>query len=174
MNLASREDGILYFLMTLAFNFFMRIGEVLQLRVKDVKIHEDENLLSLFFVKSKADQFAQGVTSYIPMTGDLTDPAVFIDVISGKEQTPDSLVCPWKEQTLLSRLRARLGMIGIENVSEYSWHSFRRGAAYLASKSGVADCVIKKHGLWASHASLRYVAVDAIRAGSEVREALTK
>ena len=172
MDLSSREDRTLFFLMTLAFNFFMRIGEILQLRVKDIKIHEEERLLSLFFVKSKADQFAQGVTSYIPITGGLTDPTMFIDILSDKD--PDSLVCPWKEQTLVSRLRSRLRLIGIENVNEYSWHSFRRGAAYLASKNGVADCVIKKHGRWASHAYLRYVAVDAIRAGSEVRDALTK
>ena len=172
MNLQARDDRLLYFLMALAFNFFMRIGEVLQFRVKDVQLHEEEKLLSLFFRKSKADQFAQGVTSYIPTTGDPTDPAVFLDVIEGTE--PESLVCPWKEQALLSRLRARLRAIGVENASEYSWHSFRRGAAYLASKNGVADCVIKKHGRWASHAYLRYVAVDAIRAGNEAREALTK
>ena len=60
MNLQAREDRLLYFLMALAFNCFMRIGEVLQLRVKDVQLHDEEELLSLFFRKSKADQFAQG------------------------------------------------------------------------------------------------------------------
>ena len=171
MNLSVYEDRLLFLLMCLAFHFFMRIGEVLQLRVRDLKVHEEEQLLSIYFVKSKADQYAEGVTSYVPLTGDLTDPVLYMDVL--QQKNPDDLVSPWKKGPLVSRLRARLKAIGVEDSQSYSWHSFRRGAAYLASKNGVADCVIKKHGRWASHAYLRYVAVDAIRAGREVREALT-
>ena len=66
---------------------------------------------------------------------------VYMDVLEGK--SADETICPWREKALLSRLRSRLAAIGIENVHQY-WHSFRRGAAFLASKTGVADCVIKK------------------------------
>ena len=172
MNLAVAEERLFFFLMVLAFNFFMRIGEILQLKVRDVKVHHEERLLSVYFVKSKADQFANGVLSYVPVTGDVIDPTSYIDVLSTKGA--DELVCPWKDRALTYRLRSRLRAVAVENSQAYSWHSFRRGAAYLASKNGVADCVIKKHGRWASHAYLRYVAVDAIRAGREVRDALTK
>ena len=134
-------------------------------------MHDEEQLLSIYFVRSKADQYAQGVTSYVPLTGDLTGPVRYLDVL--QQKNPDDLVSPWKKGPLVSRLRARLKATGVEDIQSYSWHSFRRGAAYLSSKNGVADCVIKKDGRWASHSHLRYVAVDEIRAGREVREAVT-
>ena len=123
--------------------------------------------MSVYFMKSKADQFANGVLSQVPITGDVIDPTLYIDVLTAR--AADELVCPWKDLALRSRLRSRLREVGVANSEAYSWHSFRRGAAYLASKNGVADCVIKKHGRWARHAYLGYVAVDSIRAGREVR-----
>ena len=113
MNLLVTEDRLLFLLMCLAFHFFMRIGEILQLRVRDLKVHEEEQLLSIYFVKSKADQYAEGVTSYVPLTGDLTDPVRYMDVL--KQKNPDDLVSPWKKAPLLSRLRARLKAIGVED-----------------------------------------------------------
>ena len=76
--------------------------------------------------------------------------------------------------SLISRLRQRLEMIGVEDPAAYSWHSFRRGAAFLASRKGVQDCVIKKHGRWSSDAYIRYVSVEAVRAGREVYVSLTE
>ena len=172
MNLRVHDDRLLFLLMCLSFNFFMRVSEVLALKVKNLEIHEETGLLSCRFEKTKADQFAVGVTSYVPITRDRIDPVVYMDVLNGK--SADEAICPWRERALLSRLRSRLAAIGIENVHQYSWHSFRRGAAFLASKNGVADCVIKKHGRWESQAYLRYVAVEAVRAGKEIRAALTE
>ena len=98
--------------------------------------------MSVYFMKSKADQFANGVLSQVPITGDVIDPTLYIDALTARA---DELVCPWKDLALRSRLRSRLREVGVANSEAYSWHSFRRGAAYLASKNGVADCVIKKH-----------------------------
>ena len=110
MNLAVGEERLLFFLMVLEFNCFMRIGEVLQLRVRDVKVHDEERLLSVYFMKSKADQSAKGVLSYVPITGDVIDPTLYIDVLTTK--AADDLVCPWKDRALTSRLRSRLRQIG--------------------------------------------------------------
>jgi hypothetical protein len=38
--------------------------------------------------------------------------------------------------------------------------------------NGVSDSAIKKHGRWTSSAYIRYVAVDALRAGADVSAAL--
>lgn len=172
MDLACREDRLFFLLMCLSFNLFMRISEILALKVENLQIDRERNLLACKFEKTKANQFAVGVTSYVPITRDLIDPVQYLDVLEGKN--PEDKLSPWKERALLCRLRSRLAAIGVEDTHNYSWHSFRRGAAYLASKNGVADCVIKKHGRWASHAYLRYVAVEAVRAGTEIRAALTK
>ena len=123
-------------------------------------------------MKSNANQFANGVLSYVPITGDVIDPTLYIDLLTAR--AVDEFVCPWKDRAPTSRLRSRLPQVGVENSEAYSWHSLRPGAAHLASKNGVADCVIKKHGHWASHTYLRHVAVDTIGAGREVRDTMTK
>ena len=57
-------------------------------------------------------------------------------------------------------------------MNDYNWHSFRRGGAYHASLNGVQDCVIKQQGRWKSDAYIRYVAIDAVRAGTDISNAL--
>ena len=150
----------------------MRVGEISALKVKNLQVDSERNLLACTFERSKADQFGVGVTSYIPITESLTNPVRYIDILRGKE--PEERVCPWSMYSLISRLRQRLEMIGVEDPAAYSWHSFRRGAAFLASRKGVQDCVIKKHGRWSSDAYIRYVSVEAVRAGREVYVSLTE
>ena len=73
---------------------------------------------------------------------------------------------------LRQHLHAILKTIGIDDVANYNWHSFRRGGAYYASLNGVQDCVIKHQGRWKSEAYIRYVSVDGVRAGNEISNAL--
>ena len=136
MDLTCPDERLFFLLMCLSFNFFMRISEIQALKVENLYIDRERNLLACRFEKTKADQFAVGVTSYVPITRDLIDPVQYLDVLEGKN--PEDRLCPWKERPLLYRLRSRLAAIGVENTDNYSWHSFRRGAAYLASKNGVA------------------------------------
>ena len=171
MHLETSDDRRFFLLMTLSYYFFMRISEIVALRVEDLKLGAEHQLLACHFTHSKTDQFGGGTKCYVSVDGSLTNPAQYLDVLEGLP--PEALVSPWKEHALLKRLRTLLTNIGVD-ASSYSWHSFRRGGAFRASQRGIQDCVIKKHGRWASHAYLRYVAVDAIRAGREVREALTK
>ena len=76
------------------------------------------------------------------------------------------------ERYLRAKLASLLREIQVEDVHRYSFHSFRRGGAHLASVKGVNDCVIKAHGRWRSEAYLRYVAVDKREAGLNVAAAL--
>ena len=171
MNLSVHEERLLFFLMCLSFNYFMRIGELLSLKAGSLVLDEEAKLLACHFERSKSDQLGVGVTSYISISPGINDPVAYIDVLSGLQ--PSDKICPWSQKALTSRLRARLSAIGVD-AQRFSWHSFRRGAAFLASKKGIQDCVIKKHGRWKSDAYLRYVAVSAVRAGTEIRAALTE
>ena len=156
MHLQTREDRRLFLLMTLSYHFFMRISEILNLKVADLKLDTENGLLECNFTPSKTDQFGEGTTCYmyILVNGSITNPVHYMDVLVG--ETPETSVCPWKETALLSRLRAALKNIGV-NPANYSWHSFRRGGAFRASERGVQDSVIKKHGRCNSEAYQRYV-----------------
>ena len=148
----------------------MTVSEVLSLRPRDIEIQKSDNRMSIHFWKTKTDQFAAGTVCYIAITDDIACPANYVDVLQSLDQ--DAPIYEISERALNSKLRARLHAIGVEDVNRYSWHSFRRGGAYHASEKGVQDCAIKQHGRWRSEAYMRYVRVDAVRAGNEVAEAL--
>lgn len=96
---------------------------------------------------------------------------VSLDPLNGLRD--DDKICQQSVHRMRQHLKAVLQVIGVEDPEHYSFHSFRRGAAFHASNQGVPDCVIKKHGRWRSEAYVRYVQVDAIRAGREVSDALS-
>ena len=54
-------------------------------------------------------------------------------------------ICSMSKLALRSHLLYVLNSIGVEDPNQYSFHSLRRGAAYLSSIRGVPDCIIKKH-----------------------------
>ena len=170
LDMQSKDDRRMFLLMTLAYHFFMRVSEIVGLKVGDLTLDNENRLLECNFTRTKTDQFGQGTKCYIVVNDSLVNPAQYLDVLEGDD--PDAPVSPWKERALLSRLRSVLTQIG-ENPTHYSWNSFRRGGAYRASEKGVQDCVIKKHGRWNSEAYQRYVAVDAVRAGREITMVLT-
>ena len=126
-------------------------------------------MLELTVRRSKSDQFAEGVKCYIPVTKDEVSPVQYMDVLDGMSDEDHLIVLV--PASLNSRLKTYLVGLGYDS-KKFSWHSFRRGGAYLASLNGVQDCVIKKHGRWSSDAYLRYVAVEPIHAGQEVFKAL--
>ena len=131
MDVDTAEDRLLFFLVCLSFHFFMCVGEITTLKVKNVQVNRERSLLSCTFERSRADQFGVGVTSYRPITNSLSNPVRYIDIISEKE--PEEHICPRSSHSLISRLRRRLELIAVENRTAYSWHSFRRGAAFVAS-----------------------------------------
>ena len=69
--------------------------------------------------------------------------------------------------TLRNKLKEVLSILNIDS-SKYSWHSFRRGGATLASQMSVDPALIKAHGRWKSEAYLYYVDNDKQRAGNQI------
>ena len=64
MNLSVYEERLLFFLMCLAFNYFLRIGELLALKANNIVLDEEAKLLAVHFERSKSDQLgASPVTS---------------------------------------------------------------------------------------------------------------
>ena len=57
---------------------------------------------------------------------------------------------------LVREIRLALGSVGID-VSAYSGHSFRIGAATSAASAGVEDALIQTLGRWKSTAYLQYI-----------------
>ena len=72
----------------------------------------------------------------------------------------DLIVGQISHTTLRDWLKRILESIGVKDVNNYSFHSFRRGGAHLASMRGISDSTIKAHGRWRSEVYLRYVVVD--------------
>lgn len=170
LDLATRDDRLFFLTITMAYHFFMRISEVLSLRPMDIEIDVDEKLMKVNFWKTKTDQFGKGTVCYMAITDDLACPARYCDVLKGMD--PAAPIWNIGDTALNAKLRAKLTAIGVPDVERYSFHSFRRGGAYHASERGVQDCVIKAHGRWKSDAYMRYVRVDAVRAGKAIAEAL--
>ena len=114
MNLKCRDDRLFFLIMTLAFHFFMRVSEVLDLRPQDIQVSEDKCLLVVHFWKTKTDQFAAGTTSYIGIRGDVSCPSRYLDAM---EQLPrDRPIFAISQEAMNSKLRVLLDRIGIENV----------------------------------------------------------
>jgi len=76
-------------------------------------------------------------------------------------------------QDYIKKSVAELGL----NPSEYSSHSFRRGGATYAFRSGVHASLIKKLGDWHSDAYLEYIdfpVEDRMRAGKRIRKQIKR
>lgn len=160
------------FWMTLCFHGFLRISELLGLRKRDITINEADGRMDLFIRRSKTDQMGIGETTYLFACEGPGSPWTYRDVLECCNDD-DLIVGGLSEKTLRQWLARILQKVGVEHVERYSFHSFRRGGAHLASLNGASDSVIKAHGRWRSEAYLRYVAVDRRWAGREIAGALS-
>ena len=158
------------FLITISWSCFLRISELINLRKSDFHYDEKEEILCVSIVYSKTDQFGKGEKCYVKKTEAISNPIQYLNYLDYLED--DQRITPTGMHALRSHLTSVLKNIGVENFENYSFHSFRRGAAYLASIKGIQDCVIKKHGRWKSEAYIGYVAIDSKRAGSEISIAI--
>ena len=160
------------FLITLCYTCFLRVSEALLIKKKDILVNEEEERMDITIKWSKTDQLGKGEISYIFKSDSISNPWNYKEILNFLKD--DDHIAGVGVGALRSHLKMVLEKIGIKNVQNYSFHSFRRGAAFHASKNGVTDSVIKKHGRWRSEAYVRYVQIDAMRAGREVTEALRK
>ncbi|OHS93516.1 hypothetical protein TRFO_11718 [Tritrichomonas foetus] len=166
------SDNMTFMLIsTLSWSCLLRISELRILRKCDLQYDPNERRLSVFIRWSKSDQTGNGETCFVPHSDSESNPIHYLKALDSLSD--QDLICPLSQGALRSHLRTVLRAIGVDNPECYSFHSFRRGAAFLASAVGVDDCVIKKFGRWRSDAYIRYVSVDIHRASAEVGNAIS-
>lgn len=161
-------DRKFFFYMTISFCAFLRISELRNLKYKDLVLSDDKSTLSILIESSKTDQFGRGIQTYVYNNNKIWCPILYLDAFEGMHD--DDIICHLSETALRSHLYTILATIGIENFNSYSWHSFRRGGAYISGCNGVSDSVIKAHGRWKSDAYIRYVSVEMPKAGREIAD----
>lgn len=164
------ENVKMMFYMSLSFFGFLRISELLHLKKNDLYYDIDTNKLILNIRYSKTDQIGQGFKTYLyNNTHKIYHPLNFIGFVSNLNDD-DNIVDITEDL-----LRKRLNQILIEldmDPKQFSWHSFRRGGATLASQNHIDPAVIKTHGRWQSEAYLLYVDRDQDNAGLQISDVL--
>ena len=165
------RNRLIMFWMTLSFHAFLRIGELMALRRRDIEVNEEDGRMEISIRRSKTDQFGLGEKTYVYKTEGAGSPWTYRDVLEVMKDD-DLIVGQISDTTLRDWLKRILQNIGVKDVKNYSFHSFRRGWAHLASMRGISDSTIKAHGRWRSEAYLRYVVVDRQWAGQQVAGAM--
>ena len=157
----------------LGFSGFMRISELLNLKLKDITFVADG--AKIFIEKSKVDQLREGNTVFISSTGTRYCPigwlSNYIRIAKFKDIENDFLFCR------LAKCKNGHSTIGrfsisyttaLDNIRKFlpndvnprliGTHSFRSGGASQAANSGVTDRMISKHGRWSDGKSRdRYI-----------------
>ena len=91
LHMQSKDDRRMFLLMTLAYHFFMRVSEIVCLKVGDLTLENENRLLECNFTRSKTDQFGQGTKCYILFNDSLANPAQYLDVLEGEDPDAPSL-----------------------------------------------------------------------------------
>lgn len=171
----------------MCFYGFLRSGEVTVISSKeyDPEAHLSEGDVSLDDVvkpsivrvhikASKTDPFRQGVFIYLGATGnDLCPVAAVSAYLAIRGRAPGPFFrfasgAALTRESLVRHLRSALGRFDVD-VSQYSGHSFRIGAATAAATAGLEDSLIKTLGRWESSAYQLYVRLPRERLASVSR-----
>ena len=121
-------------------------------------------VLKIHLKYSKPDQSREGTDLYIGRTHNclcLVVALLLYLAVRGMDQGP---LFRWQDRTPLTRavLADRLKWVLLRagvDVSGYSGHSFRIGAATTAAANGVSDATIQLMGRWMSDSFCRYVRI---------------
>ena len=149
------------------------------LRRDDIKFESD--MVLIYYKWSKTNQNCSKV-SWIPICP-AADPRFNIklhfeflfDTVRAPASAPLFTYSKGKfhtRQSLVSLLDKSLASAGLSS-SDYSWHSFRRGAAVFAFETGMADSAVQLLGDWSSAAFKNYLEFAFIRKVS-VADSVTK
>ena len=152
--------------MSLMFLGFLRISEFLTLKISDITLEEDRVRIHIQF--SKTDTTGRGDDVVILRGAKSYDAHYWVSSYYGRlnlKEMASERFLPYSATEFRVLVKSCLRQIGIEEVGQYSSHSFRRGGAHEASRRGVADSVIKAHGRWRSNCFQIYTNVSTIRAG---------
>ena len=139
----------------------------------DVALDDPGNptVIRVHIKASKTDPFRQGVFVYLGATGNDFCPVAAVSAylaVRGREPGPFfrfASGAPLTREALVKQLRAALSQFDVD-VSQYSGHSFRIGAATTVAAVGLEDSLIKTLGRWQSAAYQLYVRLPRERLAS--------
>ena len=170
-----RDGVMLWAAAALCFFAFLRAGErkvppdieydqAAHLSFEDVAADslERPEVIRVRIKASKTDPFRVGVDVFIGKTGDELCPVMAIltyMVARGGCQGPLFVFRDGKYLTrprFVGEVKEALGKAGID-LTGYSGHSFRSGAATAAAAKGISDSTIKMLGRWKSEAYQLYI-----------------
>ena len=154
---------------------FMRSGEICSdsalpldpaagLSVNDLLVDnlEDPRWIRIRLRKSKTDPFSEGANIFIPRTNDdLCPVAALLAWLVRRGNSSGPLFrfasgANLTRDTFVRNLREVIQASGLDPHS-FSGHSFRSGAATVASSQGISDANLKLLGRWKSNAYQRYI-----------------
>ena len=157
---------------TLVFFAFLRAGEFTSvsgreqtlLTPADIQVDSRHNptYLAITLRGSKTDPFGAGCTLYVGRTRSHICPvAAILAYLAIRPPLPGPLFLyadgsPLTRTGLVSAVRSALSGSGAD-LSRYTGHSFRIGAATSAALAGLPDSLIQTLGRWRSSAYLRYI-----------------
>ena len=161
---------------TLGFFGFLRSGEFTVvpginqtlLSPSDIRVdsHQDPTYVAVTLRGSKTDPFGVGCTLFIGRTNSSICPvAALLAYLAIRPPSPGPLFVhdngsPLTRAGLVSAVRAALSE-GSVDLSRYTGHSFRIGAATAAAQAGLPDSMIQMLGRWRSSAFQRYIRTPA-------------
>ena len=134
------------------------------LSVQDVSVdnHANPQVVHLRLRQSKTDVFGVGVVIHLGRTNDLLCPvSSLLAYLAIRTARPGPLLLlangnPLSREVLVSHIRRALAASGFD-VSGFTGHSFRIGAATTAGLAGFPDSTIQMLGRWKSDAFTRYL-----------------
>ena len=160
----------------IGFAGFLRISELLNLQIQDIKFKE--SWYEITIKKSKTDQIREGNIVFIAKTSTPTCPVFWLKKYlssTGLQNQPTSyLLCrlaktkkghnaigkhPISYQTARKTFLEHINFLNPEN--DYGLHSLRSGGATAAANSGIPERLIGKHGRCSSATSREVCIKDA-------------
>lgn len=164
---------------TLAFWGFLRCSEFTvngshfdpesNLTIGDILWSKDKSSFDLKLKKSKTDPFRSGVTiQFYSMEGNVCPVATMKDYMNvrdpeGTSATNEPLYFldgkALTRKQFIEILKLTLQRTGYDSAN-YNGHSFRKGGATTAFKSGLGECMIQLLGRWSSDCYIRYISTD--------------
>ena len=130
----------------------------------DIRVDSRENpsFLAITLRGSKTDPYGLGQVLYVGRTGSPICPvAAVLSFLAVRPPSAGPLFVhadssPLTRAQLIAAVRSALESLGVD-VTRYSGHSFRVGAATAAAQVGLSDSFIQTLGRWRSSAYLRYI-----------------
>ena len=166
------EHVMLWAACSLGFFAFLRAGEFtvvpgspqVVLSSSDIRVDCQHNptYLSVSLRGSKTDPFGEGCTLYIGRTNSRICPVTAILAYLAIRSSASGPLflhadgAPLTRPELISAVHLALTTTGMD-LSRYTGHSFRIGAATSAALAGLPDSLIQALGRWKSSSFLRYI-----------------